>query len=268
MPTSPIGRARPETGAMTASPAGMGPCRRARVRSSSSAPAASCAPRTCRCISASSFLSPASTTSTPTRRAKPRGASACRQCSRRSPKPRRRADAIFDVAVPGDQIAGVLKDLPRGSAVLDSETDGRRSRGGAIDREHLPRSRARCRDELSAAVQPERAGASRSASPAQLGEIVDIEVRLVVKQPWHLWTFLERAPRLEILYHSIHYLDTIRALAGEPRGVYCRAVAHPCDARSFRTRAARSSSTTATRCAARCCSTTRISSTRRTVRRS
>ncbi len=61
----------------------------------------------------------------------------------------------------------------------------------------------------------------------QLGEIVDIEVRLVVKQPWHLWTFLERAPRLEILYHSIHYLDTIRALAGEPRGVYCRAVAHP-----------------------------------------
>src|SRR5687767_4019681 len=28
------------------------------------------------------------------------------------------ADAVFDVAVPGDQIAGVLKDLPRGSPVL------------------------------------------------------------------------------------------------------------------------------------------------------
>ena len=28
------------------------------------------------------------------------------------------ADAVFDVAVPGDQIAGVLKDLPRGAAVL------------------------------------------------------------------------------------------------------------------------------------------------------
>jgi predicted dehydrogenase len=64
-------------------------------------------------------------------------------------------------------------------------------------------------------------------SARQLGDIVDIEVRLVVKQPWHLWKFLEGAPRLEILYHSIHYLDTIRALAGEPRGVYCRAVAHP-----------------------------------------
>jgi len=60
-----------------------------------------------------------------------------------------------------------------------------------------------------------------------LGDIVDIEVRLVVRQPWHLWTFLERAPRLEVLYHSIHYLDTIRALVGDPIGVYCRAVAHP-----------------------------------------
>ena len=61
----------------------------------------------------------------------------------------------------------------------------------------------------------------------QLGEIVDIEVRLVVKQPWRLWAFLEGAPRLEILYHSIHYLDTIRSIAGEPRGVYCRVVPHP-----------------------------------------
>jgi predicted dehydrogenase len=61
----------------------------------------------------------------------------------------------------------------------------------------------------------------------RLGEVVDIEVRLVVRQPWHLWSFLRDAPRLEILYHSIHYLDTIRSIAGEPRGVYCRVVAHP-----------------------------------------
>jgi predicted dehydrogenase len=42
-----------------------------------------------------------------------------------------------------------------------------------------------------------------------------------------MWSFLEGAPRLEILYHSIHYLDAIRSIAGEPRGVYCRVVAHP-----------------------------------------
>jgi predicted dehydrogenase len=60
-----------------------------------------------------------------------------------------------------------------------------------------------------------------------LGDVADIEVRLQVRQPWESWSFFRHAPRLELLYHSIHYLDTIRMLAGEPSGVYCRAVAHP-----------------------------------------
>jgi predicted dehydrogenase len=35
------------------------------------------------------------------------------------------------------------------------------------------------------------------------------------------------APRVEIVYHSIHYIDAIRWLIGEPRGAYCRSVGHP-----------------------------------------
>ena len=137
------------------------------------------------------------------------------------------ADAVFDVAVPGDQIAGVLKDLPRGSAVLIQKPMG----------EDLDAARsilAICRElGLVAAMNfqlrfsPNVLALRDLLAARELGEIVDIEVRLVVKQPWHLWKFLEQAPRLEILYHSIHYLDMIRALAGEPCGVYCRAVAHP-----------------------------------------
>ena len=49
-----------------------------------------------------------------------------------------------------------------------------------------------------------------------LGEIVDVEVRLQVRQPWETWAFMRGLPRLEVLYHSIHYLDTIRMLIGEP----------------------------------------------------
>jgi predicted dehydrogenase len=136
-------------------------------------------------------------------------------------------DAIFDLAVPGDQIAGVLNELPRGAAVLIQKPMG----------EDLAAARSIakiCRDlGLVAAMNfqlrfsPNVLALQDLVHSGQLGEIVDIEVRLVVRQPWHLWTFLERAPRLEILYHSIHYLDTIRALAGEPLGVYCRVVAHP-----------------------------------------
>lgn len=136
-------------------------------------------------------------------------------------------DAIFDVAVPGDQIAGVLRGLPRGSAVLVQKPMG----------EDLAAARTIakiCRElGLIAAMNfqlrfsPSVLALRDLVDQRTLGDIVDVEVRLVVKQPWHTWTFLERAPRLEILYHSIHYLDTIRALLGEPRGVYCRAVAHP-----------------------------------------
>ena len=45
--------------------------------------------------------------------------------------------------------------------------------------------------------------------------------------PWDYWAFLKGVPRLEVLMHSIHYLDLIRSLIGEPRGVYCRGVRHP-----------------------------------------
>jgi predicted dehydrogenase len=60
-----------------------------------------------------------------------------------------------------------------------------------------------------------------------LGRLVDIDVHIVIDQPWHTWAFLDGAPRVEILYHSIHYLDAIRWIAGEPHAVYCRAVGHP-----------------------------------------
>jgi predicted dehydrogenase len=136
-------------------------------------------------------------------------------------------DAIFDVAVPGDQIAGVLRELPRGSGVLIQKPMG----------EDLAAARSIvkiCRElGLVAAMNfqlrfsPNVLALRDLIGTRQLGEIVDIEVRLVVRQPWHLWAFLEGAPRLEVLYHSIHYLDTIRAIAGEPRSVYCRSVAHP-----------------------------------------
>ena len=129
--------------------------------------------------------------------------------------------------VPGDQIHGVLQRLPHGAAVLIQKPMG----------EHLAAARqirAVCRErKLVAAMNfqlrfsPNVLALRDLLAQGSLGEIVDIEVRLAVKQPWQQWSFLEGAPRLEILYHSIHYLDLIRALAGEPRGVYCRAVAHP-----------------------------------------
>ena len=136
-------------------------------------------------------------------------------------------DVVFDLAVPGDQILGILTQLPRGAAVLIQKPMG----------PDLATARAIhtcCRDRgLTAAVNlqlrfsPNVLALRDLLSRGELGGIVDVDVRIVIDQPWHRWTFLETAPRLEVPYHSIHYLDAIRWLVGEPSGVYCRVVGHP-----------------------------------------
>jgi predicted dehydrogenase len=139
----------------------------------------------------------------------------------------RGTDVIYDLALPGDQILPTLAHVPAGAGVLIQKPMG----------EDLDTARAilaACQTRgLTAAMNfqlrfsPNVLALRDLLARDLLGEITDIEVRLVVRQPWENWSFLERTPRLEVLYHSIHYLDTIRLIAGEPRGVYCRGVAHP-----------------------------------------
>jgi predicted dehydrogenase len=137
------------------------------------------------------------------------------------------AGVVFDIAVPGDQILGILDRLPRGAAVLMQKPMG-------PDLATAKRILACCTERnLIAAVNfqlrfsPGMLALHDLVTRDALGTLVDVDVRLVVDQPWHLWKFLEGAPRLEVVYHSIHYLDAIRWIAGEPRGVYCKGVGHP-----------------------------------------
>jgi predicted dehydrogenase len=54
-----------------------------------------------------------------------------------------------------------------------------------------------------------------------------MEVTVSCHMPWELWSFLNTAPRLEILYHSIHYVDLVRSWFGNPLGVYAKTVKSP-----------------------------------------
>ena len=56
---------------------------------------------------------------------------------------------------------------------------------------------------------------------------IDLEMRLTVMTPWHLFPFLNGLPRMEIVYHSVHYVDLFRSFLGEPRSVYARTYTHP-----------------------------------------
>ena len=52
-----------------------------------------------------------------------------------------------------------------------------------------------------------------------LGTVAEAQVQVSVSTPWHLWPWLAEAPRLEVTYHSLHYLDALRSILGEPEWV-------------------------------------------------
>jgi predicted dehydrogenase len=137
------------------------------------------------------------------------------------------ATAVFDVAVPASQLLSILPLLPEGAAVLMQKPMGE-------SLQEAKKIRALCRERrLTAAVNfqlryaPNHLGAAALANAGVLGELHDIEVQVRTYTPWELWTFLAKARRLEILYHSIHYLDLIRSWLGNPSGVYAKTVRNP-----------------------------------------
>ncbi len=135
--------------------------------------------------------------------------------------------AIFDLAVPADQILSVLEKIPDHSAVLIQKPMG----------ESLDEARqiqALCVEkQLVAAVNfqlkfaPYMLALQDLMERGILGEVYDIELKLCVHTPWELWDFLKTKPRMEVLYHSVHYLDLIRALAGNPSRVSASLARHP-----------------------------------------
>jgi predicted dehydrogenase len=134
---------------------------------------------------------------------------------------------VFDVAVPAGEVLSVVAGLPPGASVLIQKPLGR-------DLEEARRIVALCQEkQLNAAVNfqlrfsPNMLALSDALQRSLLGTVRDVELRVNVRTPWQRWDFLKGIPRHEILYHSIHYLDLIRTLFGEPRSVLCRVTRNP-----------------------------------------
>jgi predicted dehydrogenase len=136
-------------------------------------------------------------------------------------------DVVFDCAVPAPALISVLEQLPDGAAALLQKPMGET----LAEAEEIL---AICRNKgLTAAVNfqlryaPNMLAAKTLYETGVLGELHDMEVKVSCYMPWQLWTFLDKAPRLEILYHSIHYVDLVRSWFGNPLGVYAKTVKSP-----------------------------------------
>jgi predicted dehydrogenase len=136
-------------------------------------------------------------------------------------------NAVFDVAVPASEVLGVLAQLPDGATVLIQKPMGETLAEATEIRDLCRQKRLVAAVNFQLRYAPFNLAARALAARGLLGEWHDFEAQVRTYTPWHLWTFLATAPRLEILYHSIHYLDLIRSWFGNPRGVYAKTVKHP-----------------------------------------
>jgi len=91
----------------------------------------------------------------------------------------------------------------------------------------VPREGVAGGSELPVALGAEYGGGTRHHRRGRARTLHDIEVQVSTYTPWELWTFLKTAPRLEIVYHSIHYVDLVRSWLGNPQRVYARTVRNP-----------------------------------------
>jgi predicted dehydrogenase len=136
-------------------------------------------------------------------------------------------NAIFDLATPPAHHAEVLRQLPDGATVLIQKP-----MGGDLDQ--ATGILKVCRDKkLTAAVNfqlrfaPMMLALKDAIARGFLGEVVDFDAWLALDTPWETWQFLLKAPRVEIALHSIHYLDLIRQVLGDPAGVHAKTIGHP-----------------------------------------
>lgn len=129
------------------------------------------------------------------------------------------SQTVFDVAVPASQLLNVLPQLPDGSGVLMQKPMGE-------NLQEAKRIFDLCQEKnLTAAVNfqlrfaPKVMAARGMIESGEIGEITMMRFVVDVYTPWHLWEFLKKLEKPEILYHSIHYLDLIRSFLGEPQRV-------------------------------------------------
>lgn len=136
-------------------------------------------------------------------------------------------NVVYDLTIMPEQYLESLRQLPNGSAVLIQKPMG-------DDFTQAKEILALCRKKnLKAAINfqlryaPFVSAAKYLIDQGLIGDLYDMEVRVTVKTPWELFPHVMVHPRLEILYHSIHYIDLIRSFLGNPKSVFAKSLKHP-----------------------------------------
>lgn len=137
------------------------------------------------------------------------------------------SNAIYDITVLPDQYIEILEQLPDRAAVLIQKPMGN-------DLAQAREIVAVCeRKNLVAAINFQLRFASFVSAARYIidqdiiGQLYDFEFKVTVNTPWELFPLIKEHPRLEILFHSVHYIDCIRSFLGNPKSVMAKTARHP-----------------------------------------
>ena len=137
------------------------------------------------------------------------------------------ADAVYDIALMPEQYAEALEALPDGAPVLIQKPLGQTLAEGIALRDLCRRKGLVAAVNTQLRFAPYVAEARKLIAAGAIGELYDLEIRVQVDTPWHLFPHVFGLDRLEINMHSVHYLDLVRSFLGDPDGVSAVTVAHP-----------------------------------------
>jgi len=139
---------------------------------------------------------------------------------------------VFDLATPPDAHVNILRQLPTGAPVLIQKPMGSDLTGATEILKVCQDKGLRAAVNFQLRFAPMMLALKDAVDQGLLGELVDFDALLALDTPWGLWEFLKDLPRVEILLHSIHYLDFVRSLLGDPVGVHAKTLGHPNDSTS------------------------------------
>ena len=136
-------------------------------------------------------------------------------------------DVVFDIAVPPQVLLNVVKKLPNNSICQLQKPMGNSMEDAAEIKKIIKEKNIIACVNLQLKFSPMMIALREAINKGMIGDITELEISLSVKTPWHLWPFLESLDNVEVPLHSIHYIDWIRSVLGNPKSVHCNSVKHP-----------------------------------------
>jgi predicted dehydrogenase len=134
---------------------------------------------------------------------------------------------VFDIAAPPVAHRDILATLPDGAAVLVQKPMGMNVDEATATLRLCRERRFKAAVNFQLRFSPMMLALRDALAKGLLGRLIDIEVHLNLVTPWTLFPHLKVNPRVEIVSHSIHYLDLIQSLVGLPKGALARSFGHP-----------------------------------------